>query len=82
MPCRPSFKRSEFIRALELLDIRIKLKERKMRISRNVAKHIGPGGRNCPCCFPAPGSKGRKSIYRSAKRKDKRDAMRDQAVNH
>jgi len=53
-----------------------------MRISRNVAKHIGPGGKNCPCCFPAPGSKGRKSIYRSAKRKDKRDAMRDQAVNH
>ena len=30
---------------------------------------IGPGGRNCNCCFPAPGSKARKAEYRRAKRR-------------
>jgi hypothetical protein len=31
---------------------------------------IGPGGRKCACCFPAPGSKSRKAAYRTAKRKE------------
>jgi hypothetical protein len=30
---------------------------------------IGPGGRKCSCCFPAPGSKARKAEYRRAKRR-------------
>lgn len=42
-------------------------------------KHLtmGPGGRFCPCCFPAPGSKGRKMEYRRAKNKEKRLAMQE-----
>lgn len=38
----------------------------------------GPGGVNCPCCFPAPGK--RKGIFRSAKRKTKIAAMRVEAA--
>lgn len=34
---------------------------------------VGVGGRGCPCCFPAPGSKERKQLYRSAKRLEKKD---------
>jgi hypothetical protein len=41
---------------------------------------IGPGGRRCNYCFPAPGSKDRRAQFRSAKRKADRDAMR-QAQN-
>lgn len=41
---------------------------------------IGPGGRKCVCCFPAPGSKDRKLAYRAAKRKDKREAFKAEAV--
>lgn len=37
---------------------------------------IGPGGRKCICCFPAPGSKARKLEYRKAKRIEKREAMK------
>lgn len=37
---------------------------------------IGPGGRKCSCCFPAPGSKWRAAEYRSAKREEKREAMK------
>jgi hypothetical protein len=37
---------------------------------------IGPGGRKCGCCFPAPGSKSRKCEYRKAKRKEKRESLR------
>lgn len=39
---------------------------------------IGPGGRGCACCFPSPGSKERKLEYRKAKRKEKREALKDQ----
>ena len=38
---------------------------------------VGPGGRKCACCFPAPGSKERRLVIRSAKRKEKREAMKD-----
>lgn len=38
---------------------------------------VGPGGRNCPCCFPAPGSQDRRKQYRAAKRKADREAMRE-----
>lgn len=38
---------------------------------------IGPGGRNCSCCFPAPGSKDRRKQYRIAKRKADREAMKN-----
>lgn len=37
---------------------------------------VGPGGLYCSCCFPAPGSKGRKLEYRRAKKKEKREAMK------
>lgn len=37
---------------------------------------IGPGGRKCNCCFPAPGSKERKLVYRIAKRKEAREAVK------
>lgn len=43
--------------------------------------HIGRGGRGCSCCFPAPGSKDRKTQYRSAKRKAKREAFRIELIN-
>lgn len=49
----------------------------------NVSKHlcVGPGGVNCPCCFPAPGSKERKAEYRRAKRREKREAMKQEELN-
>jgi len=37
---------------------------------------VGPGGRFCSCCFPAPGSRTRKLEYRRAKRREKREAMK------
>lgn len=42
------------------------------------SKHlvIGPGGRKCACCFPAPGSKERKAAYRRAKKIEKRLAIK------
>lgn len=43
---------------------------------------IGPGGMHCVCCFPAPGSKGRKLEFRRAKRKEKREALRIEKLNH
>lgn len=49
-----------------------------MKQSRNL--HIGPGGRRCNCCFPAPSSKARKIEYRKAKRQDKRDAMKIEQI--
>ena len=50
------------------------------RHSRNLC--IGPGGRKCNCCFPAPGSKARRLEYRSAKRQDKRQAFRAEEVGN
>jgi hypothetical protein len=46
-------------------------------LSAHVKKHltVGPGGRRCICCFPAPGSRDRKLEYRSAKRRAAREAM-------
>lgn len=42
------------------------------------SKHlkIGPGGVNCNCCFPAPGSKARRLEYRKAKKLDKEEAFK------
>ena len=40
---------------------------------------VGPGGRRCPCCFPAPGSKTRKLLFRAAKRREAKDAKQMQA---
>jgi len=37
---------------------------------------VGPGGRRCNCCFPAPGSKDRRARYRIAKRRADREAMK------
>ena len=37
---------------------------------------IGPGGRNCNCCFPAPRSKDRRARFRIAKRKAEREAVK------
>jgi hypothetical protein len=37
---------------------------------------MGPGGRKCICCFPAPRSKHRRAEYRRAKRRDRREAMK------
>lgn len=46
----------------------------------NVKKHltIGPGGMNCVCCFPAPGSKERKAEFRRAKRREQRTAIKNE----
>lgn len=55
-----------------------KLREYKKKTKhRHLNKHlcIGVGGVNCPCCFPAPGS--RKEIFRSAKRKENLLAFKD-----
>lgn len=42
---------------------------------------VGIGGVSCVCCFPAPGSKERRLLFRSAKRKEKREAMRLEEIN-
>ncbi len=42
---------------------------------------VGPGGFKCNCCFPAPGSKERKLVYRSAKKKEKNAAIRLELEN-
>ncbi len=39
--------------------------------------HIGPGGKSCTCCFPAPGSKDRRAKFRSAKRRAEREALQE-----
>lgn len=39
-----------------------------MTVSIKKLIHMGPGGKNCPCCFPAPGSIGRKKKMRQAKK--------------
>ena len=49
-----------------------------MKLSRYLS--IGPGGRKCNCCFPAPNSKDRKAQYRSAKRKDKIAAFKCEEI--
>lgn len=48
-----------------------------------IKKHlcVGPGGVNCPCCFPAPGSKERRIEYRRAKRREKAEAMKIEKDN-
>lgn len=51
-----------------------------MKHSRNLC--IGPGGRKCVCCFPAPGSKARKLEYRSAKRLDKKQAFKAEELGY
>lgn len=51
-----------------------------MKCSKNL--HIGPGGRKCNCCFPAPGSKARKLQYRRAKKLDKKEAFKTEGLNH
>lgn len=50
-----------------------------MKHSRNL--YIGPGGRRCTCCFPAPGSKMRKMEYRRAKKLDKKAAFKAEEIN-
>ena len=42
---------------------------------------IGPGGVKCPCCFPAPGSIGRRAEFRRAKRKETLAAMKVEKQN-
>lgn len=43
--------------------------------------HVGPGGQNCVCCFPAPRSKDRRKRWRSAKRKADREAIKNALVD-
>jgi hypothetical protein len=38
---------------------------------------VGPGGRKCVCCFPAPRSKERRRVIRIAKRKEKLETMKN-----
>lgn len=38
---------------------------------------IGPGGKRCVCCFPAPGSKARKAEFRRAKKKERAEAVKE-----
>jgi len=40
------------------------------RRTKLLGRHMGPGGKRCACCFPAPGSRARRQIMRSVKRKD------------
>lgn len=50
-----------------------------MRYSRHLK--VGPGGVRCTCCFPRPGSKARRALFRQAKRLDKREAMKIETEN-
>lgn len=43
---------------------------------------VGPGGVRCACCFPAPGSKHRKRLIRTAKRREAREAARLERLNN
>lgn len=38
--------------------------------------HVGPGGRGCSCCYPAPG-KARKLYERSAKRRMNKEISKE-----
>jgi hypothetical protein len=51
-----------------------------MKHSRNLC--IGPGGRKCNCCFPAPGSKARRLEYRKAKKADQRAAIKAEELGY
>lgn len=48
-----------------------------MTVNNSRYLKIGPGGRQCACCFPRPGSKDRRAQFRSAKRKAERAALRE-----
>lgn len=37
----------------------------------------GPGGIRCACCFPAPGSDDRRAMVKEARRRAKREAIRE-----
>lgn len=43
---------------------------------------VGPGGRKCNCCFPAPGSKARRLEYRRAKRVGMRQAFKAEELGY
>jgi len=43
-----------------------------------LGKCTGPGGLNCPCCAPAPGSKARRRIIKLAQRRAKLLDMKEQ----
>lgn len=36
---------------------------------------VGPGGKRCACCAPAPGSKALRQELRTAKRRDHQEAL-------
>lgn len=42
---------------------------------------VGIGGIHCPCCGPAPGTKQRKQLFRNAKRKEKKEALKIEEQN-
>lgn len=46
-----------------------------MTVANSRYLKIGPGGRRCDCCFPAPGSRDRRSEFRRAKKRAHREAM-------
>lgn len=47
---------------------------RNKRMVPEIREHcpVGPGGTQCACCFPAPGSKERKAMFRTAKHRAKK----------
>lgn len=42
---------------------------------------VGPGGIDCICCFPKPGSKEREHRFRKAKKRERREAMKEALEN-
>lgn len=41
--------------------------------------YVGPGGFKCFCCAPAPGK--RRQMFRTARRKEKREAFKIEEMN-
>ena len=60
----------------------MKLNRRKRKEKSKVdglpGLHVGPGGINCCCCFPAPGTKARRLRFRTARRLAKNRDLKEQ----
>lgn len=51
-----------------------------MSVSKSMKAEMctGPGGMNCPCCFPAPGSVSRRKKFKAAKKALKVKAIKEE----
>jgi hypothetical protein len=53
-------------------------RKEKSKVDGLPGLRVGPGGINCCCCFPAPGTRARRRMFKTARRKAKAQALKEQ----